>query len=293
MAASRHPYASGNYRPVSIERDLEVASCEGSLPEELAGGSVKAILCSDVPLLTLGSVCRMYVRNGSNPAVPTSSDGSRSDRPYHWVRGMTGFISVLLTHSSIQFDGDGMLQGVYFSRQKGSSDIQPLFVNKAVLTDVLLALPSGSKSPILPSISTLLGPVTQLPSVVFAISRAVALSALSFVSTTKQAVERLSVANTSVLFHDGRALAGCESGPLAWVRLPSLETVGWWDLEQEGQIGLRQKAGVLGWMKEWTTAHVSCEQRPVNVSLTPLCSPNVIQSRKNWFYSTPQCSHRI
>lgn len=150
-----------------------------------------------------------------------------------------------------------MLQGVYFSRTTNQLGIQPLFVNKAVLTDVLLALPPSARSPILPSISTLLGSVTQIPAIVTAVGRAFALSALSFASTTKQAVERLSVANTSVLFHDGRALASCESGPLAWVRLPSLETVGWWDLEQEGQIGLRQQGGILGWMKEWTTAHVS------------------------------------
>lgn len=50
---------------------------------------------------------------------------------------------------------------------------------------------------------------------------------------------------------------GCESGPFGWMRLPALETVGWWDLEGDaGEAGLRVRGGALGWMKEWITAHV-------------------------------------
>ncbi|KAK4048665.1 hypothetical protein OIV83_004635 [Microbotryomycetes sp. JL201] len=171
----------------------------------------------------------MYVRNGANPIA------NADDRPYHW------------------FDGDGMLQGVYFV--KVGQTCQPLFVNRHVLTDVLLATPQDASLPIIPSISTLLGPLQQLPAVVAAITRAVALSALSYAFKTRQAVQRISVANTAVTFHDGRALATCESGPMAWFRLPSLETVGWWDLGDENEPGLRDRNGPLGFMKEWTTAH--------------------------------------
>lgn len=134
--------------------------------------------------------------------------------------------------------------------------MEPAFVNRFVLTDVYLASRSMHLSrPILPSISTLLSPITKLPGLLSSISRAVILSAASRMSPTP--VERLSVSNTSVLWHDGRALAGCESGPLNWIRLPALETVGWWDLTgEDSEIGLREKGGTLGWMKEWTTAHV-------------------------------------
>lgn len=149
-----------------------------------------------------------------------------------------------------------MLQGVYFST-KDDGSIVALFVNKFVLTDVFLAASDTSNRPILPSIATLLAPLSGLPTLLATISRAVSLAAISRLGDTP--VERLSVANTAVLYHDGRALASCESGPLSWIRLPALETVGWWDLEGDsiGQIGMREKGGTLGWMKEWTTAHVS------------------------------------
>lgn len=146
-----------------------------------------------------------------------------------------------------------MLAGVLFE-DDGQGNVRPSFVNRFVLTDVLLA--RQSDRPVLPSIATLLSPLTSLPSIVASVGRAIALAALSQLSRTP--INRLSVANTSVLWHDGRALAGCESGPLCWIRLPALETVGWWDLEgDDGEPGMREKGGTLGWMKEWTTAHVS------------------------------------
>lgn len=130
-------------------------------------------------------------------------------------------------------------------------------MQRLVLTDILLASSPTSRTPILPSIATLLGPLSALPTLLYSISRAVALSALSRLTTGP--VDRISVANTAILWHDGRALATCESGPPMVVRLPGLETQGWWDLEGDGgEIGLRQKAGKLtGWMLEWCTAHVS------------------------------------
>lgn len=151
-----------------------------------------------------------------------------------------------------------MLAGVLF--EATSTGINPSFINKYVLTDVLLASSPTAVTPILPSIATLLAPLSQLPTLLYSISRAFVLTAKSHLISSSFAIKRISVANTALLFHDGRALATCESGPPLWIRLPGLETIGWWDLEgdYEGEIGLRENGGtILGWMKEWCTAHVS------------------------------------
>lgn len=63
--ASRHPYRSGNYAPVTVETPLTVCAVEGAVPVELLGG--------------------MYVRNGSNPAGPTDA-AALNEPAYHWVR---------------------------------------------------------------------------------------------------------------------------------------------------------------------------------------------------------------
>lgn len=148
-----------------------------------------------------------------------------------------------------------MLTGVHFSATSTTSDITPTFVNKYVLTDVFLASHAlGLKKPILPSIATLLGSFVTIHLIVYSIFRAVFLAFCSFFTQTP--LRHLSVANTAVLWHDGRALASCESGPLVEVTLPALDTVGYWSLEGDnGEPGMRE--GLLGWMKEWTTAHVS------------------------------------
>ncbi|GAA6040554.1 hypothetical protein JCM8097_005461 [Rhodosporidiobolus ruineniae] len=220
MTVPPHPYRQGNYLPIREERAMERCSWEGELPVELAGG--------------------MYVRNGGEPALKGEAKENGSEPAYHW------------------FDGDGMLTGVFFDIQPASSSqaapsIVPTFVNKYILTDVYLASAAlGVTEPILPSIATLLGSFRTLHLVLFSILRAVFLAFCSFFTATP--LRHLSVANTSVLWHDGRALATCESGPPAWVSLPELDTVGWWSLEGDnGEAGLRQ--GMLGWMKEWTTAH--------------------------------------
>ncbi|BGP17728.1 hypothetical protein JCM10213v2_005768 [Rhodosporidiobolus nylandii] len=182
----------------------------------------------------------MYVRNGGEPAL---KEREAQDGPdFHW------------------FDGDGMLSGVHFAVAPAtpsdpSPRTVPFFVNKYVLTDVFLASSAlGVTQPILPSIATLLGSFRTLHLILFSVLRAVFLTFCSFLTATP--LRHLSVANTSVLWHDGRALAGCESGPLMQVTLPELETVGFWSLEgDKGEPGLRDKGGVLGWMKEWTTAH--------------------------------------
>ncbi|KDE03948.1 hypothetical protein MVLG_05582 [Microbotryum lychnidis-dioicae p1A1 Lamole] len=264
---AKHPYASGNYRPMHCERGLTTCEWQGHIPDELAGG--------------------MYIRNGSNPSIASGSSVKTEDfeRAYHW------------------FDGDGMLQGVYFPRRpvdaakdpSGSAVAAPEFVNRYVLTDVLLATPADATAPILPSITTLLGPLKQLPALIASVSRAVILAALSFAAASAEAISHVSVANTSILYHDGRALAGCESGPLAWVRLPALETVGWWDLDgDDGEIGMREKHGALGWMKEWTTAHP--KRDPVtgelilfhSTMLPPYLSYSVIPSTQNGKAQTPR-----
>lgn len=175
-----------------------------------------------------------------------------------------------------------MLSGVLFSASGPNETPVASFVNKFVLTDILLASSPTSAAPPLPSIATLLGPLSQLPALLGSISRAFVLAGLS--RLTGVPIERISVANTNVLFHDGRALATCESGPPAWVELPSLDTVGWWDLAGDlpDQVGLRELGGTLGWIREWTTAHVSLNasllfpaqrQTNPNPSLQPKTDP--------------------
>ena len=156
-----------------------------------------------------------------------------------------------------------MLHGVFFKANLDGT-IDPHFVNRYVQTDVHLAFAHRHlSSPVLPSISTLFGSVSQLPTVTLSILRSVSLIASTFLR--QFSVRRISVSNTSVLWHDGRALVGCESGPLNWIRLPALETVGWWDLgDSNGHMGLRKKHGRLGWMKEWTTAHVGAGELSSN-----------------------------
>jgi hypothetical protein len=154
-----------------------------------------------------------------------------------------------------------MLAGVLFDyeiTETGKHVIVPKFINKYVLTDVILSSSSTSPTPVLPSIATLLAPVTKLPTLLYSILRAVTLTAASHLNQ-QLSIRRISVANTALLYHDGRALATCESGPPMWISLPGLETIGWWDLEGDyrDEIGLRENGGtILGWMKEWCTAHV-------------------------------------
>ena len=179
-----------------------------------------------------------YVRNGGSPV--TNEDLGRDA---HW------------------FDGDGMLSGVAFRRtEKG---VQPEFVNKYILTDVYLSSISSTflRKPILPSIATLVNPLSSLLTITLSIFRAIFLVLLSHLPGSAQAIKRISVANTGVLFHDGRALATCESGPPMRISLPGLETIGWYNgkkAEGEGGGELGKGfggAGPLSFMKEWTTAH--------------------------------------
>jgi len=182
-----------------------------------------------------------YVRNGGNPV--TNEDLGRDA---HW------------------FDGDGMLSGVAF-RRKADGSIQPEFVNQYILTDAYLSTVTtpSLRLPILPSIATLVNPASTLILIILRIFRTIFLVILSNFPGSQQVIKKISVANTGLLFHDGRALATCESGPPMRVSLPGLETVGWFDgCKTEGEPASEAVDGevfggdgLLSFMKEWTTAH--------------------------------------
>ncbi|KAI0170122.1 retinal pigment epithelial membrane protein [Pestalotiopsis sp. NC0098] len=180
-----------------------------------------------------------YVRNGGNPT--TNEDLGRDA---HW------------------FDGDGMLSGVLFSRggEKGS-EIIPQFVNQYILTDVYLNAQGNAnlRRPLLPSIATLVS--GTLATILLTVLRTILLVLLSSLPGSRRRVKKISVANTSVVYHDGRALATCESGPPMRFQLPSLETVGWYNgrkAENEPSRDPRSGFGgdsAIAFMKEWTTGH--------------------------------------
>jgi carotenoid cleavage dioxygenase-like enzyme len=185
-----------------------------------------------------------YIRNGGNPV--TNEDLGRDA---HW------------------FDGDGMLSGVLFRRREDGL-IQPEFVNQYILTDLYLSSITTTPSfriPILPSIATLINPEYSLIKIIFRILRTIFLVILSHLPGSQQAIRKISVANTGIFFHDGRALATCESGPPMRVALPGLETMGWFDGRRaEGEPETEEILGepfggdsssIVSWMREWTTAH--------------------------------------
>lgn len=186
-----------------------------------------------------------YVRNGSNP-VSNSDLG----RDAHW------------------FDGDGMLSGVSFHKDEQTGEIAPEFVNQFILTDLYLSAISSErlKVPILPSIATLVNPLARVLYVTLRIMRTIFLVILSHLPGSKQKIKKISVANTSVIYHDGRAMALCESGPPMRIQLPGLETVGWFNgssaegepkdpSRAENERVLGENGGLIQFMREWTTAH--------------------------------------
>lgn len=219
MALS-HPYLTGNYAPV--KRELPLTACsvvEGKVPSEYTGGQ--------------------YVRNGGNP-LADEDDG----RNAHW------------------FDGDGMLTGVLFKRGGGGEkgeEVQPHFINRYILTDVLLSTSQSLKRPLLPSITTFASPLGFFSFVLLLldIGRAFTLALLSWLPFQKTpGLKRISVANTSIWWHDGQAFAGCDSGPPIRVLLPGLETAGWWTGEDRNGKGSWAKSfGPIKMINEFTTAH--------------------------------------
>ncbi|OCK76936.1 carotenoid oxygenase [Lepidopterella palustris CBS 459.81] len=182
-----------------------------------------------------------YIRNGGNP-VSNEDLG----RDAHW------------------FDGDGMLAGVSFQRSdKNDGKVMAHFVNRNILTDLYISSSeSPSRTPILPSIATLVNPIASLVTIILRILRTVFLVILSHLPGSQHAIKRISVANTGILYHDGRALATCESGPPMRIQLPGLETVGWYDGNKaEGELDENARepgfggTGLFSFIKEWTTGH--------------------------------------
>lgn len=194
---------------------------EGTIPTELAGGE--------------------YVRNGGNPLV-----NQDLGRDAHW------------------FDGDGMLTGVLFRRveEDGKRTVIPEFVNNFLLTDVYCYAnhDTSLRRPILPSIATLISPTKSWIWVVLAVLRSVFIVALSRLPG-RPTIKKISVANTNVIYHDGRALATCESGPPLRFALPGLETIGWFNGRQAQNEPYADSrpgfggSGLTAHMREWTTAH--------------------------------------
>jgi carotenoid cleavage dioxygenase-like enzyme len=226
-----------------------------------------------------------YVRNGGNPV--TNEDLGRDA---HW------------------FDGDGMLTGVAFRRKEGGT-IQPEFVNQYILTDAYISTITtpSLRLPILPSIATLVNPASSLLTIILRIFRTILLVILSNLPGSQQAIKKLSVANTGFLYHDGRALATCESGPPMRISLPGLETLGWFDgskAEGEPVAETTQEEsfggdGVLSFMKEWTTAHPRVD--PISKDLilfhstfiAPFVSYSIIPSTHNTSYSQPRLINAV
>lgn len=201
------------------------------------------------------------------------------------------------------FDGDGMLSGVAFRRTSVEGKIEPEFVNQYILTDVFLSTITSPvlKTPILPSITTLVNPLSSLLTIILSILRTVALVVLSHLPGSQQIIKKISVANTAILYHDGRALATCESGVPMHISLPGLETVGWFNGRQsEGEGGRDANPGFggngfLSFMKEWTTAHV---EHPLHfyspyLEVDDISSRELIQRRRSSFCSTVHSYHRM
>lgn len=85
---------------------------------------------------------------------------------------------------------------------------------------------------------------------------------LSHLPGSVYAIKRICVTNTGIIYHDGRALTTCESGPPMRIQLPGLETVGWYDGNKaEGETEVKHEepgfdgTGLMSFMKEWTAGH--------------------------------------
>lgn len=173
-----------------------------------------------------------FVRNGPNSVI-VPEDGQN----YH------------------MFDGDGMIHGVYFTYDKEKGGIVPLYINKFVHTDVYIASKYWN-SALLPSIASLIDPLTSVFLVLQAIIRSAMIVFLS-------GSTRLSTANTALVYHDGRLLATCESGPPMHVGMPELETVDWHTFRDESTG--KALAVIPGSFKEWITGHPKVD--PLNGEL--------------------------
>lgn len=173
-----------------------------------------------------------------------------------------------------------MLAGVYFLRDC-KTRVSPHFVNRFVETDIYLNSRDKSwKIPLIPSIATLISPTTTLATLFFEIFRALLLVIVSWIqalfSAKAFAITKLSVANTSIFYHNSRALAACESGPPIVIKLPSLETVGWWTGTEEKTGGRKKEGwakghGLVKHLREYTTAHPKLDPMTGELLLYHMC----------------------
>jgi len=184
-----------------------------------------------------------------------------------------------------------MLSGVSFTKDEHTGSIVPEFVNQFILTDLYLSAISSErlKVPILPSIATLTNPLARIIYVTMRIFRTILLVILSHLPGSKQKIKKISVANTSVVYHDGRAMALCESGPPMRIQLPGLETVGWFNgssaegepkdapsTEKERVLG--ENGGLIQFMREWTTAHPKVDPQTKEMFMFHACfAPPYVQ----------------
>ena len=174
------------------------------------------------------------------------------------------------------FDGHGMLSAVYFAlvTDGSGSRVKPLYSNRFIHTDIYEAESNAQQlhAPILPSVATMLDPESSLLTIILGVFKTVWVVFWSFISGSKRPIKRISVANTSIISHDDRILATCESGPPMRVLLPELKTIGWFNgchaegepeetMKLEATSGFRGQ-GFFGFFREWTTGHVSpkCHQ---------------------------------
>ncbi|KAI5777149.1 retinal pigment epithelial membrane protein-domain-containing protein [Geopyxis carbonaria] len=261
-----HPFLTNPlFAPTKTSFPLTACAYSGTIPTALAGGQ--------------------YVRNGSNP-VQNEDLG----RDAHWFDvfpspAAPSWLWKLRTLTDRVTQGDGMLHGVLFAASADNGGIVPQYVNSYIQTDLYLSSTTSSTSststtsatssspsrPLPPSITTLLSTHTSLFSTLYALLRAALLVFWSHLRG--RGIRRIGVANTSIYWHDGRALAGGESGPPMRVLLPGLETVGWFDgLRAEGEpvekwreggqeeggrggFGTQSMLPGVRFMREWTTAH--------------------------------------
>lgn len=154
-----------------------------------------------------------------------------------------------------------MLSGVLF-QEDGASRITPHFINRYIVTDVLLATSQNASRPIIPSITTLASPGVSLARIFFEVVRSFLLCIATWIPYTwslavgaRSRLGKISVANTSVYYHDGKILAACESGPPIRVCLPEMETGAWWTGDEGRSWGGGSTLGPMKIFREMTTAH--------------------------------------
>lgn len=203
-----------------------------------------------------------YVRNGSNPLR------NDSKRDFHW------------------FDGDGMLTGVYFERVLNEPGVQALFSNQYIVTDIYRAARKHRWTyPLVPSVATLVNPVSSSYRILYEVIRSMVLILASIWHLISRPIKRVSAANTNILYHDGRMIATMEIGPPMRVYLPSLKTVGWFTgIRAEGEYIDADTSkpyfggqGIEGFYKEMTTAHV-CSAHLAFISACPnIIAPSRLQ----------------